>query len=286
MSDRKPKKIGAFAVWAFCCFTGLSLAYSGIVHAKFLPEELKYHGKPIDPLCLTDFQQNTQIKVNLATCGLKTHSDLREQKGSDANKILENQGYTGATYQAGYGYSYYRVVGHLQKSFIVETVSSGGGSGSFTNILQVKRQDASLEVRVLDGGDRCNGGISDVIQKGAILTYHKDVTAGDFLQLSHYNPYHLKAYTDLSACAACCVAQAKYQYSLQHETSPGKPEKKLLSVDFGKTLLAFDDSQNTLDSCFAREVVAYQKAGKQVLDQAALQQFMRTFTARCIKLKY
>jgi len=125
------------------------------------------------------------------------------------------------------------------------------------------------------GGDRCNGGIEDVNQKDNQLTYSKNLTPYDFLEISKQNPHNLRAYDDLDACAMCCIATASFKLDLNHPTQPAK----LLSVSLSEDLSGEDDSKEDLSysACFYKLAKQYVNRGKSTLTETELMTFVDTF---------
>ena len=229
------------------------LAYSAPQHN--LPAQLMYQGKPIDPLCLFNLE-STKAVVDLRRCGLDSKAGYVI---SGKNKQLISQGFMGYDYGGKIndsanlsGYSYYKSLGTVGHSVIVQTINNSGGTGSFSFLNLIKRDGNTLKLSVINGGDRCNGGLVDVKRVGTgtsdRIIYKIHLTPYDFFTRTHDNPHHLKAYEDLSACAVCCAATAVYQRHIGADFA----DEKLLYVDVSDYLKNIIHSQlpQTDQGCF------------------------------------
>jgi hypothetical protein len=262
------KKLKLILLGLTCFLAVNALAYP---IPKSFPDSLIYQNKPLDPLCITEFN-STHSALN--QCG----SVQQGLKISGYNSNLMRKGFVGFDFQENdkypsRGYSYYKPFGVINGAAIVYSVSSGGGSGEFTAIQLVKRTDNNIKVTVLNGGDRCNGGISDVIRDHNTLTYSVSITPFDFLILANDNPHHLKAYHDLLACAACCAGKAVFA---RHDDNFSK--EKLLYVDFNHYALA---GWSNSPSCFDSLIQNYLKQGKTRFNPQELQAFTQKFNQVC-----
>lgn len=260
-----------------CLIPGINLAAD--VPANF-PEALLYKDKPIDPLCIYAAQSSVDT-VALASCGIATE---KGRKIIGQNDNLIKKGYVGFNYKWDdsplQGYSYYKAVGESDKSPIVYAINNTGGSGQFSYILLLTRIKDDIKVKSIIGGDRCNGGIYGVKHQNNKLTYSVNLTAYDFLELANDNPYHLNAYNDLNACAACCAAGAVFERDLNQHFN----QEKLVYVD----LNAYPTDNEVVSNqpyqlCFNQLIKAYKSKNKQHLDPAGLAKFTTEFNQTCVK---
>ncbi len=253
------------------------------------PTELMYQGKPIDSLCLFQME-GSKGGVDLKHCGLHT------QKGeviTGKNKTLIKQGFLG--YNFGFktkesvspgGYSYYKVVGQVGQAVVVETVNNGGGTGSFSLLSLVRREGDKLNIEVLTGGDRCNGGLELVSERGTqhpqYLEYGIRLTPYALLTLSRDNPHHLKAYDDLADCAICCIATARVERPLDPNFSK---VEHLLYIQTQQDLL--NESPATpapkYQACFNQLLKQHSQKNHGKFDEKQLALFTHEFNAQCVQ---
>lgn len=262
--------------------------WGAVTNTNKLPAALLYKEKPIDPLCLVEF--NTSIgQMDLDKCGIHA---IRGREIAGENQSLISKGYIGYDYTIKindtvrlHGYSYYKTFGENGSAVIVQTINHGGGTGEVSSLSLVAREGHDIKVTVLNTGDRCNHGLVHVArEQGALgehLIYTSKLTAYDFLKMADNNPYHLKAFDDLDDCAICCKATAVFERAMganfTHET--------LLYIN----LSAFP--QDTINppapqkyqACFDTLVRQYIKQGKTKLNRKQFIQFTHEFNQRCIK---
>ncbi len=247
--------------------------------ANKLPTDLMYLDKPIDALCFSAAEKSDTI--DLRDCGY-----LKEKytvKGQNAD--LLKKGYTGYNWQDNreasfqpQGYSYYKAFDAGNKQFWIYSINGTGGSGDFTAIQSVKRTDPdTLATKVIISGDRCNGGIQDVSEKGRQLIFSANLTAFDLLPLADSNPHNLKAYDDLAACAVCCTAKAFYEIG-----SDEKLNFKYVELD-KVTKTEEMSTQGTHQACFNKLFASYVKKGETKLNETKLKKFVNEFNATCVK---
>jgi hypothetical protein len=243
-----------------------------------IPLSLIYQNKPVDPLCLSENHYN-----ELSKCGINAEPDL---VASGDNEILKAKGYYGYEYQVknsgqSRGYSYYKVIGKSGNKIIVNTVSSGGGSGEFTAILLVSRNADKLKITTVASGDRCNSGVSHPEVKNDRLIYRSNMTPLDYTGLAHSNPHLLKSMDDLQYCAACCAGYAVYSFPLKNEME----NTKFLYVDFkdypAKELAKLGDKP--YQRCFDKLIADYQSQGKTRLVGKAAAEFALKFYSLCYR---
>ncbi|MCW8416713.1 hypothetical protein OQJ18_14380 [Fluoribacter dumoffii] len=242
-----------------------------------VPPALMFHNKPVDALCFFNFEGK---EIDLERCGLaKTKYGV---KGHNSN--LMAKGYIGYNWQdpedpgPAEGYSYYKFFSAGKNLYWVYTINSGGGTGEFTTLYQVKRKNTTtLEAEMLIGGDRCNGGIQNVSLENHHLIFSQNLTAFDFIALSKTSAPQLKAYDDLAACAICCVAEAYYELN-------SDAKLQLNYVDLGTVNdIKEMPEQGALQPCFNQLLVAYAAGGKRKLKQNMLDEFAAKFMNTCKK---
>lgn len=241
------------------------------------PNELKYKGQPIDPMCF----EGNEKKISLNQCGIHFQQSL---KMSGQNDNLIKKGYYGYDYQQTdngnmQAYSYYKVVGQYQHSFVIYRISSGGGSGVFTSINLVKRVNDTLLNDSFMEGDRCNNGIDEPQLANNILAFSVNITPFDYLEIAKLNPHHLKAYDDLASCAACCLGVAHFQADLNN-----LKKVQFTSIDLGENIEeATSNTQGNYQQCFNKLIVNYMRQKKHTMDLKELRSFVNNFNNECIK---
>lgn len=176
-----------------------------------LPDALMVEGAPIDPMCFVMLGGETPTALTLKECG-------SNYEITDAQNAVDENGYVYAQYttpgevqNVRPSMIRYKYLGETKKGYNLLIESSGGGTGQFSSIYIVDRKEGGLGVvDVIAGGDRCNGGIESATVYEGELVFNQNVTPFDFLDLADSNPYGLKAYEDLDACAVCCYGVARY----------------------------------------------------------------------------
>ena len=269
---------------SFLCLCVSMLGYA--MKMSSYPPALLYQGQPMDPLCLFEFNTKNAT-VSLATCGI--HSSMERSIVDSKRSLLVSKGYVGYEYQVKvndavslHGYSYYKVVSAHGNRAIVQTINHTGGTGEVTSLSLIERNGASLNIRILSTGDRCNHGILEASSNNnQQITYRVKWTAYDFLEAAHDNPHHLKAYDDLDDCAICCKATAVYQ----HTEGDHRLRDKLLYVDLATFSQEPINSKTpqTVQKCFDQLFQQSLAKGKTVLNEQQLTQFTHRFNQVCVK---
>lgn len=255
------------------------------------PQSLIYKGKPIDPLCFyqTGESQDSDA-INLTKCGLHTEQG-RSLKGE--NNHLTDQGYLGYDFSWDMdngpemqGYSYYKPLGSVNQSILIQTVNNGGGTGEFTTLSLVKRHGNELTMKTLAAGDRCNNGVdtASIVKANEEnkVVYAVKITPFDFISLSNDNPNSITAYDDLDACAACCLGVAVFSRDFNDIN-----QEKLNYIDLTGVSISVDDANSVngvkYQQCFNQVLLNVIKEKGHKLDQQTLKQFVKTFNQTCIK---
>ena len=249
--------------------------------------ELMYLGKPIDSLCLFE-TVDTHGRADLRACGL--HSQKGRHIVGQVNPLIA-KGFVGYNYSFNIkgspntqGNSYYKKFGTVGGSVIVQMLNHSGGTGVFSSLSLVKRDGDIIKTTLLDGGDRCNGGLVNMQRVGTgthqRLVYSVNLTAYDFLTLAKDNPRHLKAYDDLASCAVCCVATAVFQRNIGPNTLT---HEKLLYVDANAYPQGAGQPSSSpkYQACFDKLLKKYSQKNHGKLNAKQLSQFVRQFNAYC-----
>jgi len=247
---------------------------------------LTYQNKPIDALCFFDFQ-GKQSKVALNKCGLQSDHDRKLQT---VDQDLIKKGYVGFDYTytidantQQHGASYYKVLGKFNQAYLLYTINNSGGSGEFTALISVKRNQDSLQIKTLVSGDRCNGGIVNPNLSGSMLSFQQNITPFDLLEVADNNTHHIKAYDDLAACAACCLGVVNYKFDLNHlQDNPA-----FSSVQLNETNPDEANTQGKYQACFNKTSSDYftqtHKKSHDLLAMPELKKLTALFNQHCVK---
>ncbi len=247
------------------------------------PKDLLYKDKPIDTLCITEAQTPGQA-VTLSTCGINA---VGERKIVGQNRSMLAKGFIGYDYNVfpsgnnsmmPNSYSYYKILGNINGSYIISAINNSGGTEQFTAIYLLKRDGDKLYLNSLASGDRCNNGIANVSINNQEVLFTTYVTPYDFLIISNNNPYNLTGYNDLDSCASCCLAKINYKIL------PGQDSDnlKILSVDISKKMVA-SEGQSSYQSCFNKLIADYQTKGEHSLNSEQLNHFVQIFNDECVR---
>ena len=287
------------------CTLFISLFYAatcfGMTESNELPQDLTYADKPVNSLC---FYQAEKLpdKLSLADhCGILFSNGNKPGyiKTGQHDVELIKKGFIGFEYRyvdergtdnsPFTGYSYYKIIGNYHHDYTIYTINNTGGSGVFTSLYLVKREGDELVIKSLPpGGDRCNGGITDVSQHNqtVTVTVSVNVTPADLLDISKKNPHHLRAYDDLDACEAFCVGTAVYEINLQNKDKPMKFIAINLAADSqGAASLthATNNKKISIQDCFDEQLYHYYHQVKHTLTPQELDTFMDKFNDSCAR---
>lgn len=243
---------------------------------KNIPTDLTYLGKPIDALCF--FVSESPI-INLQKCGIIN----QRYKIKRINNHLQKKGFIGFDWENpdtnfhAEGYSYYQYFPAKDHSYWIYSINNGGGSGEFTTIYQVKRRDATtLSIKSLIGGDRCNGGLSNVKDINHHLIMDINLTPHDLIAIDPGSTKHIKAYEDLAACAICCVAKARLELN--------NDDQLIMKYVVFNEIANVNElpKQGTYQACFNQLFIASLKNHKDHFTQAEVKHFAEKFVKVCV----
>lgn len=248
---------------------------------QHFPKDLLYNGMAIDSLCFFEIE-NDKATVSLDKCGIHSQTN---RKMTGVKEELLKQGFIGFDYlwpienkndSRPNSYSYYRVIGKINGSYIIYALNGSGGSGQFSDIYLVKRAGDTLTIETIAGGDRCNNGINKVKQQGNKFVYNANITSADLLNLAKQKQQSPNAYDELDSCAVCCIGTANM------EVDPVKNTVKLLSVSLAKDKIGQAEHSGSKQECLNKLMVDYQKQGKNTLSPQALDQLVERFNKTCM----
>jgi|GEM_PF-2503092 len=233
-----------------------------------------WQGKPIDPVCLNAGSNPDQgDEVDLATCTGSAGKDAWTQP-QDGLETFDD-GAIGYTFKCEGGcmrapFVSYKNLGMAGGHHVIEVRESGGGTGVFSDVRLMDVRDGKLiTVKVLGGGDRCNGGIADAHVENGKVFFAQNLTPFDMIDISG-SKAGFKAYDDIQACAACCVAEANFENDKMVSVTLTQDPKEIVSEDLGPK-----------DACFFGTYNETYFAGTITLDDAALKVFGQKIDQRC-----
>ena len=176
--------------------------------------KLTWSGGEVPPMCLMRMVLGETVlpQIDITTC--------ERYRDTTIVKTYEKDGWYGSDYRYTAAPAdepvttiMYRVVGDTNDGTAIElTSSSGGGSGRFSAVEEVKVQgNTLLMVKHIGGGDRCNHGLAKATVEDGVLTYGFFVTPSDFVPLAFGNNRDLVKPEHLENSAASCFGIAYYQ---------------------------------------------------------------------------
>lgn len=229
------------------------------------PDALIYDGKIVHPSCFSAVDpmagDSRSLPVDLKSC----MADAPPAPEPDEYGFYTQEQNSGDSYS---GYIGYKYIGRIDAGEVVHLISSGGGSGQFSELVALAREGDTLRlVRSYGGGDRC-GGIADAKIENGKVFYTQGATPADLATLNARSADEAyDAGGDLDACAVCCIAAIRY--------SDGAP----ISVSF-----ADDWESGGTDgrmACFEKELKARLGARQKELSYAQAQDFAASLGASC-----
>lgn len=163
-------------------------------------------------------------------------------------------------------YSFYQKSGTLPDGRpVVLTIYNGGGTGFFSQVsaVTVKKDKDGRDHMTLqpvgDGGDRCNGGISDASVKGNSVSITRSMTPAALADLLKV-PEPLVS--QLPDCAVCCAADVTTS-----QTPDGEPQTDSVTVqDIEEQALG----DGKLEACVGKVLETYAGKTLKLSETAAL----------------
>jgi len=252
-----------------------------------LPQELMFHGKPIEPYCLASFVWIGEAKpggdvADLQKCEISgiAHSPATHYKDGTYSSLYHDKDEPAGTPDSSIEYRY---IGKMHDGTLALFMASGGGggSGSFTFFMLIKRSGDKLSIlRDITGGDRCSGAVSDMKVKNGDLWYEKALQPPDILEGTMVDTQNdpinkqISIMKDgLEASARSCFGSAHYKNdTLQYITLVGDgADQKGWTENF------------SYQACFNSVFRHYVAQGKTKLDEKLRHQFTRDFYTTCSK---
>ena len=249
-----------------------------------LSQDLVYLNNPIDPVCISDPERQATDNnnlIDLIKCGMAQSHYVADGQ----NDYLAEHGYYGWEWKdtsdpsvSTRGSSYYKTWDAGDHKYWVVDRYNGGGSGYFSTLSLLSRKDYhTIQLVALSGGDRCNGGIDEVIPKGNKLEYSVHITPSDLLGIAEGDSNDSKTPEDVSSCASCCTATAFFKVDR-------KGVSEFLYVDLStRPKDNVVDDEGSYQGCFDGVVSSYLAKGVTKLDDKELREFVRRFHLRCVQ---
>jgi hypothetical protein len=234
--------------------------------------ELSYNNKPVNPECFTNIiktadDPNSVKSISLSTCstsktGVMIIDDFYRNKHRKENEFTQ-----------------YSIIGQSGNKYLLALGMSTIGSGFFTSVIWAEKSGDQLYIlKVLNNGDRCNGGADKVSE----WKYAINLTPVDLLNQVAGAHVQLDAYRDLDSSATSCVASAIYRFD------PKSQQPKFIAVKFKKSPLAMESWVYDLNFqyCFNRLYNSYLERGQIKLAQVDLDRFRNQFEAICMRYQH
>lgn len=239
-----------------------------------LPQDFYFQGKPIQPDCIDKFIGDSS---RFEPIFLETNSCQKTQKKLDPDKLKE--GLLGYSSSDG-SYIYYKYLGPIHfygletpVYHLIYSEWSGGGTGHFSTIDVVeKTQDWIRLLSEIDGGDRCNGGLTDVAFKDGLLIYKKNITPWALYSITQGKS---DTNIDFSDCAVCCVGTVSYKGS------------DIVKFEYDKDSMSTlkDNSNSSSQKCYNKIVNETFVSGKASLTMDELKNFGQKVKDQCLTEK-
>lgn len=168
-----------------------------------------------------------------------------------AESIEEGGGYSAEGAEEGFRtYSWYQTIGVLPTGrTLVLTGYNGGGTGTFNGLWAASvskdrnGHDRLDMLPVVEGGDRCNGGLTDATIDGDALEVTRTLTPAALAQVLNLPE---AAVDQVSDCAACCIAEMTTRLRDSAET----PDVVSVSINAVEEMGLSDE--NPIEGCLAK----------------------------------
>jgi len=274
----------------------------------------------VHPLCVQQlatmidfhFQGASERPVATAECNRRFADVAVEQEGDVALAAAPGTGEVRRPFYQ------YRVVGrHEPDIALLRVAEGGGGTGVFSALVfvagwpdvptaaEIDERDAMRQVGLLEGGDRCNGGIAEAsVAPPATLRLGERITPFDLftfrstrairhdpargLYEAVENPdaatlpprlAELEPYDDLDTAAASCIGVATTEFDLEAGTAA------LVSITVTRLIDEDPDrvARHRHQACFNRVVATAIPSFPQTLSPAEVTALAETFETECLR---
>jgi hypothetical protein len=174
------------------------------------------------------------------------------------------------------GWIYYRNLGLLNGNPVLLVDYSGGGSGHFSSIREIKLDGHVLQnIKYLASGDRCQGAISDARIVGGSLNVESSITPTTLLKMAVPLPQPNPSWElddSPQGNQGNCFAAARTQ------------DGKLISISISRKYLINTGPSSEVQLCFNNLFGASLDRGKSVLKSQELTQLLKRFFTECVNL--
>ncbi len=271
-----------------CFVLFAAVIFCSQVEASEIDKVFLFNGKPIPPICIESLLHQEAKGQSIDSVQLSKCASKKPNISKDYSEKPDERGF--------YGYEEYdeelagmrtpfmeyRPLGILKNgNIVVYWQESGGGTGIFSSIVSLKRENETIAyVETLAGGDRCNGGIKSVIVEDGYLKHSTYLTPSDIFPALELN-YKIEPYKDLESSAASCYATADYK------------DGKLDTITLTSDEVPLEDSVDeewyanyTYQKCFSYYYWDYVRSGSPVkMTIPEAKNFAEGFKKTCMKDK-
>jgi hypothetical protein len=234
-----------------------------------------YRGSPVHPFCV-DFPQEKLSRtdpMDLAAC--TDHSITpRLVRGTWLSADRPPVGDRGG------GSVEYRVLASAGDRFLLAVESSGGGSGSFSELFWVRLTDRAVTIdRDELGGDRCAGGMSGYSVTGDTLRFYATASTRKLIALTGVSlPDTIRR--QLRDAYYACDGAENYVYDLR---SRRMTVETFTLTEPGERVPSAGPGETSAQKCFDALASEYASRGRLTLTPAEFRQFGADFAARCAR---
>ncbi len=250
-------------------------AHQRIVTAPAAADTFLYRGRPVHPFCV-DFpleEASRSQPTDLARCTDRsvTPRVVRGVWFSADRPPVGDRGGGGVEY---------RVLASTGDRFLLAVESSGGGSGSFSELFWVRLSNHDVRVdRDELGGDRCEGGMSGYTIAGNTLRFYATASSKTLIGLTGVSiPDTIRH--ELRDAYYACDGAANYAYDLRSHRMTietftlAEPAARVPSSPPGET---------SAQKCFDALVAEYAARRRLTLTPGEFRQFGAVFADRCAR---
>ena len=257
------QRLNLMALLAFSCAPMELKAQSPLP----VPDDFMVQGKPIEAECLK-FNGESPFEPIL----LKEHNCQTKEKPLDQKKLKE--GFLGYSSPNG-TYIFYKHLGPIFLNDLEDPVydlifvkESPDGEEQHTSLLVVKKTDSKLRlIDVVEEGDRCNGGLSDIEFKEGTLTYKVNLTPWSLFSFTQDEDVESVDFPD---CPSCCIGKLSYE------------DGDITHFAFENDVLKKLEGMLETSACYQKVVKESMDAGKKTLNLEELLNFGESLKKQCV----
>ena len=249
---------------------GIAATFGTLQAAEKLPAAFLKDDKPISPKCFYKFviEDAQKQQINLIT-------DKCTKDPSQLDLKMLKEGYYGYDVadeepMMRSPYIYYKYIGKVSTAkdkYLVLLDWSGGGTGTFTNLVVVNIKDNIMRLnKYIDGGDRCFGGLQNVSYQNGELSYQIKATPAMLID-PHYKLG--RKISTIQDCAICCMGVYN------------SIKNKIVSFSFNGYIPTVE-KDDTMQTCLNKLVINYGAKDKKTLSSTQLESLRHAFKSTCI----